>query len=105
MAVQPLPPSDELSFCVSPPVLSRCCLWHAVWCIFHFSLLFFPFLVSGARARVADIARSHSQATVPPVPRRAIVKLWNPNHLVARWCGRGRERLVPLTYSTPLIDR
>jgi len=66
---------------------------------------FFPFIVSGARLRVADIARSHSQATVPPVPPRAMVKLWNPNHLVARWCGRGRERLVPLTYSTPLIDR
>jgi len=36
---------------------------------------------------------------------RSLVKLWNPNYLVERWCGRGRERLVPLTYSTPLIDR
>jgi len=65
---------------------------------------FLPFLVSGARPRVVDIARSHSQATVSSVPRRPIVKLWNPNHLVATWCGRGCERLVLLTYSTPLID-
>jgi len=30
MAVQPLTPSEELSFCVSSSVLSSCCLWHPV---------------------------------------------------------------------------
>jgi len=45
MAVQPLPPSDELSFSffVSSHVLSSCCIWHPVWCILYFSLLFFLF--------------------------------------------------------------
>ena len=111
MELQPLPPSDELSssFFFSSPVLSSCCLWHPVWVsiLLHFLYFapFFPFLVSRARLRVADIARSHSRATVPPVAPRALVKLWNPNNLVAGGCGRGRERLVPLTYSTPLVDR
>jgi len=40
-----------------------------------YSALFSPFLVSGARPRVADIARSRSQATVLPVPRRPMVKV------------------------------
>jgi len=63
-----LPPSDELSFsfCVSSPVLSRCCPWHPVWCIFSFSLLFFLFscLVHG-RASPTLPALTHRQQFLP----------------------------------------
>jgi len=68
MAVQSLPPSDELSFsfCVSSPVLSSCCLWHPVWCISYFSLHFFLFscLVHG-RASPTLSALTHRQQFLP----------------------------------------
>jgi len=68
MAVQPLPPSDDLSFSfrVSSPVLSSCCLWHPVWCILQYSLLFFLFscLVHG-RASPTLSALTHRQQFLP----------------------------------------
>jgi len=75
MAVQPLPPSDELSFsfCVSFPVLSSCRLWHPVWfpILMHF-LYFAPFflfscLVHGCASPTLP-ALTHRQKVLPYLP-------------------------------------
>jgi len=86
---------------LAPSLLSRNLLF-CVWCTAarHRHC---PLSLTGNRSSRTSLTGNRSSRASPPHGQKS-VPLWNPNNLVARWYGGGRDRLVPLTYRTALMD-